>query len=213
MAIGVFLCQTEFVSETNQPACRSLLGPLLGETHHERSQLATDISGKPGPRFTRRGRGRSAAWPGAGPATGCEDPGGRGREDVSVPERSGNPSRIGGSAWESSAMASASSARPLASRIIPTSRWPRSATSFPTAAPPWPRFAAAPRRIPRSKSWSRTIASRRSSSRPMRRAMQGTATSSSSTASTWPARCRPSSARSRMPINCSRRSSRADGST
>ena len=55
------------------------------------------------------------------------------------------------------------------------------------------------RRILRWKNWSRTTASRRCSWPPTPPATPSIASTCSSTASTWPARCRPCSARSKTP--------------
>ena len=128
-------------------------------------------------------------------------------------KRSGNPFPTGKSASASSETASASSGRRSGFRIIRMLPWRRSAICFRTVAAGWRRRAVAQRRIRRSKNWSRTIRSKRSSSRPTPPVTSSIASRCLSTANTLPAPSRPFSVRSRPHTNCSSASSRADGST
>ena len=93
-------------------------------------------------------------------------------------------------------------------------RWPPSATCSPTAAPALAKACRCEKTYPSLRGAGQgRLRSRPCSWPPTRPATPGTASRCSSTASTWPAPCRPCSARSRRPTSCSRRSRRAAGST
>jgi len=137
----------------------------------------------------------------------------RKRPPIRMLRKGGSLSPTARSAWALSDMAPATSAPSSHSRTTRMSTsWP-SVTCFPIGVPHWQRRVAAKKPIRPSKNLSKTTRLRPYSWPPTLRAMRGTVSKSSSTASTSLAPSLQSTAHLKTPTSCSRQSSRVVSST